>query len=823
MKGIPLLYIKHSSFFAKQFCFAALLILCVTTARTQDCPANIDFEKGDFSGWTCYTGNVINAGGVNQINLSPSGPQSNRHDMFSSFPGNGIDPFGGFPVNCPNGSGHSIKLGNTSGGAEAEGVSYEFTIPAGRNEYNLIYHYAVVFQDPHHQQYEQPRMEIEITNVTDGRVIDCSSFAFFPYGTPLPGFKESPNPGGDVPVWYKDWSAVSINLDGNAGKTIRLFFKTSDCTFRRHFGYAYIDVNSECSSKLEGASFCPDDSVVNVIAPYGYQSYTWYDLSFTQILGNQQVLSFAPPPAQSMSVAVIVEPYNGYGCIDTLFADIKNDLVVVANAGRDTVSCNHSPVQLGAASTLGVRYEWTPVAGLSSPVISNPIAIPDTTTEYVVTARSKGGGCLTTDTVIVKASLVNNKLTLEGKADFCIGSGDTAVFVVEPADSIQWYKDDVAVTGANAQRFKVTQTGLYYATLFGGNGCSLTTEKRQINIASVPVALFTLTAAPGQCLFGNQFVLKNNSTNAVGNMVYRWIMGDGTELNTRDITYSYKKAGTFTIKLIVSSLSICADSAEQTIIVYQNAVSAFAVEPTCIDLPVIPVNNTVDTLGSPIHYLWTFGNGQTSTLRNPPAQVYTQAGKYQVSLSVSSDRCPFPVHITNQTLIIDKPKPAIAYPVAFAVINLPLDLQSRSFGGSVLWTPATNLDKADSYTPVFKGSTEQLYTIDIVTKTGCITTDTQVVKLVKSIEIYVPSAFTPNADGKNDVLRPVMYGIKKLNYFRVYNRWGQMFFQTSDAGKGWDGFFRGTRQEMQTLVWVAEGIGVDGAVHSKKGTSILIR
>jgi gliding motility-associated-like protein len=87
----------------------------------------------------------------------------------------------------------------------------------------------------------------------------------------------------------------------------------------------------------------------------------------------------------------------------------------------------------------------------------------------------------------------------------------------------------------------------------------------------------------------------------------------------------------------------------------------------------------------------------------------------------------------------------------------------------------------------------------------------------------VPTAFTPNGDGKNEILRPVMFGIKKLHYFRVYNRWGQMFYQTADAGKGWDGFFKGTKQEMQTIVWYAAGLGVDGNVHTKKGTAVLIR
>ena len=96
--------------------------------------------------------------------------------------------FGGFPVNCPNGSGYSIRFGNDLSGTEAEGISYEFTIPANRNEYSLIYHYAVVFQDPNHQQYQQPRMEIEITNVTDNTIINCSSFTFIPMVLHCPVF-----------------------------------------------------------------------------------------------------------------------------------------------------------------------------------------------------------------------------------------------------------------------------------------------------------------------------------------------------------------------------------------------------------------------------------------------------------------------------------------------------------------------------------------------------------------------------------------------------------------------------------------------------------
>lgn len=808
--------------FAKQFAVLFIINVFIQSVNAQNCPDNIDFETGTFNGWVCYTGGVAAVGGQNVITLNATGPTQGRHTMMSSFPGDGVDEFGGFPVNCPNGSGHSIKLGNTSGGAEAEGVSYEFTIPANRNEYNLIYHYAVVFQDPNHQQFEQPRMEIEITNLTDGNTIDCSSFAFFPVGTPLPGFKLSPNPGGNTPVWYKDWSAVSINLNGNAGKKIRLLFKTSDCTFRRHFGYAYIDVNTECSSRLEGASYCPDDTAVNVIAPYGYQSYAWYNETFSQILGTQQTLSFTPPPATGMNVAVIVVPYNGYGCIDTLYTDITNNLVVTANAGRDTVSCNQSPVQIGSPPQLGVRYQWSPLTGLSNSTIANPLALPDITTTYILTARSSGGGCLTIDSVEVKATLIDNTIQVLGQTAYCTGSGDSCVLVVQPADSIQWYRNNVAITGATQTSFKVFQSGSYHAVLFGGLGCSLTTVTKEISIASIPVSGFSVNN-PVQCLFGNQFVFTNNSTNAVGVMSYKWILGDGTISTTRDVAYAYKKAGVYKVKLVVSSIDICADSTEFTVTVIQNAVAAFTVEPTCINLPVTITNITADTLGSPISYFWTFNNSQSSTLKNPPVQYYNTAGNYAITLSVSTAQCPSPVHTISRTLVIERPKPAIAYPTEFAVINLPLDLHARQFGDTVLWNPAVNLNDATSFNPVFKGNTEQLYTIEIKTKSGCITTDTQLVKLVKSIEIYVPNVFTPNGDGKNDLLKPMYFGIKQIRYFRVYNRWGQLFYQTQTGKQGWDGTFKNIKQDMQTVVWMFEGIGVDGNIYTRKGTSVLIR
>lgn len=632
-----------------QFLFCALLC---SRLNAQICPPNIDFETGTFNGWTCYTGSVAAVGGQNVISLFPGSPVADRHMMI--LPGNGgKDYFGGFPLNCPNGSGYSVRLGNDQAGTQAEGIAYEFTVPAGRDVYSLIYHYAVVFQDPNHMEYEQPRLELEIKNVTDNKIIDCSSFTFIPYGSILPGFFESPNPDGATPVWCKDWTAVSINLNGHAGKTIRLFFKTADCTFRRHFGYAYIDVNSECSGEFVGATYCPDDTAINVVAPYGYSSYTWYNNTFSQVLGSSQTLTLDPPPAVGTSLAVKVDPYHGYGCLDTFYAKLIDTLTVTSIAGKNSFSCNLAPVQLGANPKPGLVYRWSPVEGLSNPNIANPFASPKKTTTYILTTSNSGGGCVDVDTVLVEASVIDNTMQLLGKSSFCVDSDDSAVLRVPFTDTIQWYRNGIAITRANQPTYRVTQSGSYYATLANSQGCRLTT--------------------------------------------------------------------------------------------------------------------------------------------------------------------------TTQEILIDKPEKPETYPVQYAVIDLPLDLKARKFGETAFWTPGLQLDSRTSYTPVFKGSKEQLYTVTITKNSGCVTVDTQLVRTVKSVDLVVPNVFTPNNDGRNDFLRPILMGIKEIKSFRIYNRWGQLLFETTDVRPGWDGSFKGQRMASQAIVWTIEGIGVDGKTYLRKGTTIVAR
>jgi gliding motility-associated-like protein len=90
-------------------------------------------------------------------------------------------------------------------------------------------------------------------------------------------------------------------------------------------------------------------------------------------------------------------------------------------------------------------------------------------------------------------------------------------------------------------------------------------------------------------------------------------------------------------------------------------------------------------------------------------------------------------------------------------------------------------------------------------------------------QVFVPTAFTPNGDGRNDRLRPIPVGIQRIEYFHVYSRWGQLVFSTRTTGEGWDGTINGKTQTTGVFTWVVKAVDIDGKPYSQKGTVTLIR
>jgi gliding motility-associated-like protein len=176
------------------------------------------------------------------------------------------------------------------------------------------------------------------------------------------------------------------------------------------------------------------------------------------------------------------------------------------------------------------------------------------------------------------------------------------------------------------------------------------------------------------------------------------------------------------------------------------------------------------------------------------------------------------------TVIIPNPYSNIRYPTVNAVQNQNYQLQARAFqNANYLWMPTSGLSSVSIINPVFNYNRQQQYNIKITTAEGCVINDTILVRMYQNCEIYVPRGFSPNGDGMNDVLLPELVGISQLKYFKVFDRWGQMMFQTNILGNGWDGRYKGAKQPIETYMWMAEGIDVNGNIIKKNGSTIIIR
>ena len=151
-----------------------------------------------------------------------------------------------------------------------------------------------------------------------------------------------------------------------------------------------------------------------------------------------------------------------------------------------------------------------------------------------------------------------------------------------------------------------------------------------------------------------------------------------------------------------------------------------------------------------------------------------------------------------------------------------VDLNNSGFT-SWTWSPASGLSDPTTQNPVATPQETTTYYVEATSPAGCTGTSRVTIKVYPLVDILVPSGFTPNGDGHNDVLRAIPLGIREFKYFAVYNRWGALVFRTADPLIGWDGTLGGQSQPSDTFVWMAAGLDYQGNLIERKGTTILIR
>ena len=153
--------------------------------------------------------------------------------------------------------------------------------------------------------------------------------------------------------------------------------------------------------------------------------------------------------------------------------------------------------------------------------------------------------------------------------------------------------------------------------------------------------------------------------------------------------------------------------------------------------------------------------------------------------------------------------------------------QLQASGGTqYFWTPATGLSNVNIPNPIvtLDNSVDSVIYRVYVADGPCVRSDLVTIRISNlGPDIIVPSGFTPNGDGKNDLARPITPGIAQLKYFIIFNRLGETIYTTSVIGEGWDGTYKGQNQAPGTYIYQAEGLDFRGNTIFRKGTIVLIR
>jgi len=313
------------------------------------------------------------------------------------------------------------------------------------------------------------------------------------------------------------------------------------------------------------------------------------------------------------------------------------------------------------------------------------------------------------------------------------------------------------------------------------------------------------------------------------NQSFEWDLGDGTKFitDTSGFNHNFPSIGTYTIRMTLLDTGYCnSNDYVEKIINIADQVKANFIQPpfACVNQPLLFTNTS--TGGET--YVWNFGDGSISTDESP-IHIYTAQGKYRVVLTATNlNSCNLMDSLIYDIYVYDPPVSSFTFSPTVPPENAAVTFINTSSGGIFYkWIfgdgDSILTSKRDTLISHFYNKSGVNTTCLIVYNlAGC--TDTACSDIIATVVplLDVPTAFTPNGDGINDLVNVRGFGISKMDW-RIYNRWGQLVFQTGSMNEGWDGKYKGVLQPQEVYVYVLDVTFTDGTTFRKKGDITLLR
>ncbi|HEY9261526.1 lectin-like domain-containing protein [Chitinophaga sp.] len=351
------------------------------------------------------------------------------------------------------------------------------------------------------------------------------------------------------------------------------------------------------------------------------------------------------------------------------------------------------------------------------------------------------------------------------------------------------------------------------------SGCKSDTLKAPLSIGTSPVVDF----GPDHACLGNDIYMNDRTTITAGILQkWEWTWDNGTTSVGAKPLLPYTTPGSRQVQLKVTSTQGCASATSKSILIGNTPQVSGFIENVCLGATTYlrGINNTADI---PIKkWQWDLGNGETQLQQNA-AYSYKDIGYYPAKLyAISEDDCPSAIKdvpINIYAVYADAGRDTTIG--SGKALQLQPGWEDNQLQYS--WSPAIGLSNPNIPNPIATIYKSQTYHLTVTSPQGCHDEDAINIKVNDGPAFFVPNAFTPNNDGRNDIFHVILAGQPKLDFFCVWNRWGQEIFRTTDPLNGWDGNCNGHPAPANTYVWMVQGVDYMGQRFSRKGTVTLIR
>ncbi|TND05077.1 MAG: hypothetical protein FD123_3697 [Bacteroidetes bacterium] len=455
----------------------------------------------------------------------------------------------------------------------------------------------------------------------------------------------------------------------------------------------------------------------------------------------------------------------------------------------------------------------------------------------------------TSDTAAGQVTLV---LTSTGNGN-CLSSTDTVIVFFGPPPAVTATANDTACSGMAFPVIATTATGsgvwttLGDGTFPGGNtsltstylpgaqdmvngtvsliftstnngGCQPQSVTVQVTIIPSPTAAF---ASASVCP-GVPMSFTDQSTSPTSIVGWSWNFGDSGTSSSQNPSHVYGAGGTYTVTLVVTSTNGCFDTLQQAVNVYPFPQPAFSATGHCLNEPVQFTDMSTISSGTVTAWQWSFGDSNGSAVQNP-LYSYASSGVYNVTLiAVSNQGCQDT--ITQSVTIDQSPTAQFTATPPSANTQQPVNFLDQSFSNIITWywnfgdSGATSTQQNPTYSYNDPGSYQVM--LVVTDANGCI--DTAYYDIIIAIPPVVPSGFSPNGDGVNDVFFVRGGPFEELE-LRIYNNWGEQLFLSRSQQQGWDGTRDGVLQPIGVYIYTVRAVTFDGKEYKLSGDVTLLR